>query len=230
MPADLAVSRLQDLTDADKYTMMIGSGKQKILSVNATTTNFIVNYKSSDVFGVFGDGSGQLNFFWEDVKYIHANEIDVETKTPSVIYQCSLVVSDTKNPLTIQCATPEDLEHLVSTIEYFIRTSRLGHDTTLAGMPYSLQGLRLTNDGVVDKLWADSPADKAGLQLGDHLWSIGEATGDPQEKKDFEKGLSSLPVTVFVASDSDWNKASIAKNSGMTTTFRPKLRQVSLGQ
>jgi S1-C subfamily serine protease len=46
-------------------------------------------------------------------------------------------------------------------------------------MPYSLQGLRLTNDGVVDKLWADSPADKAGLQLGDHLWSIGEATGDP---------------------------------------------------
>src|SRR5208282_5928421 len=47
MPGDLAVSRLQDLTDPDKYTMKVGSGTQKILSVNATTTNLIINYKST---------------------------------------------------------------------------------------------------------------------------------------------------------------------------------------
>jgi S1-C subfamily serine protease len=89
--------------------------------------------------------------------------------------------------------------------------------------------LVLTGDCVVNKLWADSPADKAGLQLGDHLWSIGKAGDDPQEKKILETGLSTLPVTVFVASDSDWNKALIAKNSSMTPTFRPKLRKVLLG-
>jgi hypothetical protein len=274
MPGDLAVSRMQDMTDPDKYTMLIGGGKQKILSVNATTTNFIINYKSADALGGFLDGSGQLNFFWEDVKYIHTNEIDIETKTPSVIYQCSLIVSGSKNPLTIQCAGAEDLEHLVSTMQYFIRSSRLGRDTALAGMPYLTQGLRLNNDCVVEKLWANSPADHAALQLGDHLWSVGKEARDQQEKKDLEAGLSTyangnnngpsfadshsesapsntgsqpvastqmqpnlaprlvgsaqVPITVFAASDSDWNKALIAKNSGMTFTFRPRLRKISL--
>jgi hypothetical protein len=35
-------------------------------------------------------------------------------------------------------------------------------------------------------------------------------------------------VTLFVASDADWIKANIARNSGMTNVFRPKLRKVSL--
>jgi hypothetical protein len=136
-------------------------------------------------------------------------------------------------------------------MQYFIRSSRLARDTALGGMPYRLQGLVLNNDLVVDKLWANSPASnavsyietaqpnhvaqldasqqvKAGVVLGDHLWSVGKTTGDQQEKKDFEKGLSALPVTLFVTSDSEWNKALIAKNSNMTPTFRPKLRNVLL--
>jgi hypothetical protein len=209
-----------------------------------------IHYKSADPFG-FLSGNGLMNFLWEDVKYIHANEIDIETKNPYVIYQCSLVVSGSKYPLTIQCATSDDLEHLVSTMQYFIRSSRLARDTALGGTPYRLQGLVLNNDLVVDKLWANSPAwnavsyietaqpnhvaqldasqqVKAGVVLGDHLWSVGKTAGDQQEKKDFEKGLSTLPVTLFVASDSDWNKALIAKNSNMTPTFRPKLRKLLL--
>jgi hypothetical protein len=176
-----------------------------------------------------GGGNGLMNFLWGDVKYIHTNEIDVETKNPTVIYQCSLVVSGSKYPLTLQCATADDLEHLVSTMQYFIRHSRLNHDTALAGMPYLHQGLVFGNDDVVEKLWGNSPADKAGIGLGDHLWSVGKPTSDPQEKKDFEKALSTLPVTLFVASDADWIKANIARNSGMTNVFRPKLRKVVLG-
>ncbi len=197
MPGDLAVSRLQDLTDVDKYTMKLGHETEKILSVNATTTNFIVNYKSGDAIGGFLSGSGQMNFFWEDVKYIHSDEIDIETKNPSVIYQCSLIVSGSKDALTIQCASIDDLNHLVSTMEYFIRSSRLGHDAQPAGLPYPTQGLRFNGiENVINLLWAGSPAAlavspmetaqpnlaaqpgasqqvKAGLELGDHLWSVG---------------------------------------------------------
>ena len=249
MPADLAVSRMQDLTDADKYTMMIGGSKQIIKTVNATNSTLTISYKSTDPFDVLGGGKDPLNFFWEDLKYIHVDEIDVisarsptanavgdgsGTQQPNIIYQCSLVVSGAKYPLTIQCASAGDLEHLVSTMEFFIRTSRLAHDTALAGMPYPSQGLRLNNDRVVEKLWSNSPADK-GLSLGDHLWSVGKPTSEQQEKKVLEAGLSpnqgglsSLPVTVFVASGLDWDNAQMtARQSDSTNNvIHPKLRKV----
>jgi hypothetical protein len=63
---------LQGVTDPDKYTMMIGSGKQQIQSITTTTTNLIINYKSTDPFNMF-NGPGQLNYFWEDVLYIHTS-------------------------------------------------------------------------------------------------------------------------------------------------------------
>jgi hypothetical protein len=229
MPGDLAVSRMQDLTDPDKYTMKIGSGKQVILSVNATTTNLIVHYKSTDAIGGFLDGGGLLNFFWEDVKYIHANEIDIQTKIPSIIYQCSLVVSGSKNPLTIQCASPEDLEHLVSTMQYFIRSSRLTHDTALTGMPYPSQGLRLNNGCVVEKLWTGSPMEKAGVHLGDMIWSVEKNAGLPPERKALETQLSALTASahnLFVVSPLDREKAQIEMNQNHTSSLNPKRRKV----
>jgi hypothetical protein len=230
MPGDLAVSRLQDLTDANKYTMKIGSGIQNISSVNATATNLIVNYKSTDPLAL--GGSGPINIFWEDVKVIHVNEIDHFSKAgvqTDSAYQFGLVASGAKIPFTIQCASPDDLQHLVSTIEYFIRNSRLGHDTALGGMPYPSQGVILTNDNVVDKLWTDSPMDKAGIQLGDHLWSVGVITPKPQSRNELEAGLASLPVTLFAASSSVWDKALIAFHApGQGNPFKPKLRKMVL--
>jgi hypothetical protein len=251
MPVDVAVSRMQDLIDPDKYTLMIGGSKQIMTSVNPTSTTLTIDYKGADLFNVLGSGNGPIHFLWEDVLYIHANEIDVEANTPSVIYQCSLVVSGSKIPLTLQCATAADLEHLVSTMQYFIRNSRLGHDTALAGMPYRLQGMILVDDNQVQKLWADSPAGHAvssietaqpnrvaqlgasqqvaGLALGDHLWSVGFITPKQQERKDLEAGLSTLPVTLFTASASVWDKALIAFHSpGQGNPFKPKLRKVTL--
>jgi hypothetical protein len=61
-------------------------------------------------------------------------------------------------------------------MKYFIRSSCLSHDTALAGMPYPSQGLVLGGEGLVEKLWANSPIDKAGVQLGDMVWSLEKNT------------------------------------------------------
>jgi hypothetical protein len=227
MPGDLAVSRTQGVTDPEKYTLIIDGDKKTIVNIATTTTNLIINYKSTDPFNL--DGAGQLNHFWEDVLYIHTDEIDVEDKTPYQIFQLSLVVSGAKHAMTIQCSRADDLKHLVSALQYFIRNSRLGHDTALAGMPYENQGMLLAGDNQVQKLWADSPAGRAGVNLGDHLWSVGFITPKQQEMKDVEAGLQSNSV-LYSASNAVWDKALMAYHApGQGNPFKPKLRKVILG-
>jgi hypothetical protein len=168
-----------------------------------------------------------ITLFWEDVLYIHSDEIDAQSKVPLVMFQCSLIGSGAKNAITFQCAGANDLKHLVSTMEYFIRNSRLGHDTALAGMPYPTQGLRFNGtENVINLLWADRPADKAGLKLGDRLGSVGKVSNEQQDKPVFESALASLPVTLYAVSPTDWDKALIAKNSGAAKFLSPKLRKV----
>jgi hypothetical protein len=72
--------------------------------------------------------------------------------------------------------------------------------------------LVLNNDGVVDKLWAESPMDKAGVALGNQLWSIGRVPSQKQERKDLETGLQSVPVTFFAISPAEWTRALLARN------------------
>jgi len=245
MPWDMAVSRLQDLIDPDKYTMFIGSSKEKITFITPNNTNLIITYKSTDPFDIWGS-SGPINIFWEDVLYIHTDAIysgasvlpshvarleasqQVAPEIKPQVYQLSLVSSSSKYALTIQCATAADMSHLASTLEYFIRHSRLGHDTALAALPYPAQGVWLNNDCVVEKLWANSPVDKAGVKLGDHLLSVGKLTSEQQNKNDLEKSLSSSAV-FYAASSADWDKALIdSRAPGEGNPFRPKLRKVIL--
>jgi hypothetical protein len=228
IPPDVAVSRIGDLTNPDKYTMMIGKDKQVVSLVNANTTGLTISYKSTDPFGVLTGGSGPVNYLWEDMKAIHVSEIDVETDSPVTVYQISAIAEGAKIPLTFQCATTANLQHLVSALEYFIRNSRLAHDAQPGGLPYPYQGLVLTNDGVVEKLWAGSLMDKAGVQLGNHFWSIGTITSEKQGKDDLEAGLRSLPVTFFETSASEWNRAMLARNPSQANSFRPKLRKIVL--
>src|SRR5665213_351249 len=231
MPVDLATSRMQDLTDADKYTMMIGGGKQIILSVITNNSTLTIHYKSTDPFGkLFGD-NGQMNIFWEDVKAIHVSEIDVQSKNPTVTYQFSLIADGAKYPFSIQCATAENLEHLVSTMEYFIRNSRLGHDTALTGMPYPSQGLVLTNDCLVNKLWADSPMDKAGVKLGDMIWSLEKNTQIPQERKDLETQLAAMGPgqhSFYVANNADFTQAQGDVAFHRASSLNPKRKKMYL--
>jgi len=236
MPGDLAAGRLQDLTDTDKYTMKLGGSTQKITSVSPTSTNFTLNYKSADALGGFLSGSGQMNFFWEDVAAIHTDEVDSLLPAspgaqPAVFYQCSLIVSGSKDALAIQCATADDLKHLVSTMEYFIRHSRLGHDTALGGMPYTCQGARFKGPRVAETLWAGSPMDKAGLKCGDYVWSVDGNPYLPPRWADLQAALRSLTPgrhDLYVVSDSDWNKAFAANNADRSKPFNPLRRKTAL--
>ncbi len=63
MPGDLAVSRMQGVTDPDKYTLMIGGGKQKIISITATTTNLTIDYKSTARSAFSAAATARLIFF-----------------------------------------------------------------------------------------------------------------------------------------------------------------------
>ena len=237
MPGDLAVTRMQGVMDPDKYTMMIGSDKRIVLGINVGTTTLTIHHKSADPLnGLSGDGL--TNIVLEDVTAIHINEIDTGTKTTTVKYQFSLISEGAKYPLTIQCNSTDDLRHLVSAMEYFIRNSRLspsggglGHDTPLTGMPYPNQGLVLTNACVVEKLWADSPMDKAGVQLGDMVWSTDKNAPLPPERKTLETILAGLTPgshDLYLVSPEERNKAQILMNQTHSSNFNPKRRKVSL--
>ena len=229
IPGDVAVSRMRDLADPDKYTMKIGREKQTLLSANVTTTGLTINYKSPDLFhAVTGDGGSQWNVLWEDINAIHVSEIVSETNGPVTYFQISAIADGAKIPFTLQCSTKANLQHLVSALEYFIRNSRLGHDAQPGGLPYPTQGLRLNNNCVVDKLWADSPADKVDLTLGDHVWSVGKISDGQQSRGDIEKGLTSSAI-LYVVSPAEWERALAASRvPGQALGFRPKLRKVVL--
>ena len=190
MPAELAFDRVRDLADADKYTFKMGSSTLKILSVAPSNTTLSIAFKSTDPFDVLGGSPNQINIFLEDVKFIHVNEMDVKGKVP--VYQISVVAGGTKRPLTFQCASADDVEHLVSALEYFIRSSRVGHDIPLASLPYVNQGLRLNGGCEVTTLWANSPAGKTNLNVGDTLWSIGKDGAYQSKNADLEAGLNAL--------------------------------------
>ncbi|HXL74093.1 MAG TPA: hypothetical protein VN963_10775, partial [bacterium] len=247
LDAAIAGQRLQDLQDPDKYTLRRGRETDKVLGVNLLSTNLVVSFKSSDALGGFVDGSNKTSFYWEDVKTIHVNQL---VSAGVTLYQCGVIADGMKEPFTLQCPRAEDLKHLISALEFWIKTSQ-GHYAPLTGMPYLNQGLVLNNDCVVDKLWADSPAwnavsyietaqpnrvaqleasqqVKAGVALGDHLWSIGKVTPEKQERNDLEAGLQTLPVTFFVVPHAEWEKAMTARNQNRANSFRPKLKKVVL--
>ncbi len=119
MTADMASRRLEDLQMPEKYSLMIGREKQKVLSFITSYTNFILTYQGNSPLGGLLGESSKIQFYWEDVQAIHCDEIEIETGTthPRLLYQCSLVVSGLKKPLTVQCASTKDLIHLVSALE-----------------------------------------------------------------------------------------------------------------
>jgi S1-C subfamily serine protease len=116
-------------------------------------------------------------------------------------------------------------------MEYFIRASRLAHDTALAGMPYPNQGLRLNNQCLVEVLWANSPANQAGLKLGDMVWSLEKDALLQPERKNLEAALQALtsgPHTLYIVSPADRDKGLVQMNQDHTNYFNPKRHKLSL--
>jgi len=107
----------------------------------------------------------------------------------------------------------------------------LGHDAQPGGMPYPSQGLRLNHDCLVTTLWANSPADRAGVSLGAMVWSVDKNAPLPPEREKLETQLGSLTSgshDLFLVSPMDREKALIQMNQSHTTYFNPKRQKISL--
>ena len=222
MDADMATRRLEDLQDSEKYTVRLGQDQEKVLNIVMTASNCVLTTQSGLV-GLLGDTS-KIEIYWEDVKEIHASEIH-STKS---FYKCSLLATGLKKPLTVQCATAENLERLISALEFKLKTSR-GTIAPIVAMPYLNQGLRLDKNGVVTTLWADSPMDKAGLVLGDHVWSLEKNTEFQQSKIELEAGLQSLtasPHLLYKVGAAGWKRASDDMRTNGFDSIKPLRRTV----
>ncbi|HXL73650.1 MAG TPA: hypothetical protein VN963_08510, partial [bacterium] len=101
----------------------------------------------------------------------------------------------------------------------------------LTGMPYLHQGLVFNNQGMVEKLWSNSPMDKAGVPLGDMVWSVDKNAPLPPEQKKLETQLDALtsgPHDLFLVSPVDRDKAIVQMNQDHTNNFNPKRQKVAL--
>jgi hypothetical protein len=139
-------------------------------------------------------------------------------------YQATLIVNDGKKPFVVQCDKAVDLNHLVSAMEFWIKSAENGKAVPLASMPYSNQGLRLNNASEITALWADSPAGKTGLKWGDIVWSLDENPANPQNKTNLEKVLSALSPgdhTLNTLTTADWQKAKNDYYNGSGKVFNP---------
>ncbi len=230
MGLTMASRRVSDLTDRDKFTMKLGRAAKKILTVNATTTNFTVTYQDADQIGGFLNGTSKMDYYWEDVKAIHVNTIQ---SAAGAIYQMTLVAAEAKQPFTVQCHSPADLQHLVSALKFWFKTFRgtAAPPVLIQGMPYLSQGLRLNNDSALDLLWADSPAAKAGLVLGDRIWSLEKNTDNRQSKTQLETALQALAPgqhILYKVTAEGWQRALADMRANQLDTLMPLRHRVRL--
>jgi hypothetical protein len=116
-------------------------------------------------------------------------------------------------------------------MEFFIRVSNGGHDAPINSLPYPSQGVILGGDNKVEMLWAGNPADKTGVVLGDHLWSLDKNMDSQQGRGDLEKGLQTLAPgqhSLSVVNPKVWNKAEDEEKNTATGDFNPTRRQMEL--
>jgi hypothetical protein len=228
MGGDMAYRRLTDM-QGEKYSVRWGNDKVSVVTINPTASNLILKVQS----GIsLLDGPSNADFYWEEVKALHCDEIKTTTigKPIQKTYQISLFLAESKKTITIQCATPADLQHLVSALEYYIKLSR-GNIAPITPMPYLNQGIRFDNNGEIKTLWADSPMDKAGLVLGDFIWSVEKYTEHQQSKSELEAALQALtpgPHIAFKVIAKGWKMALANKIADDPDSFRPLRRKVSL--
>jgi hypothetical protein len=225
----MAVNRLGDLEVESEYSLRVGQGGQKITSITPSATGVVIVTEGGLPLGSFLGGGSNIEFYWEDVLTIYCNELDVkENGKTKVIYQCSLTATNLNQPLVVQCYTVNNLKHLVSALEYFIKASQ-GKYVTVTGMPYLNQGMVLGDEGKITAIWAGSPADNGELQLGDHLWSVnGEAHKSPSDLKAELQALPSGKQTIEVVTPKDWDTEKEKESRLKSKNFHPNLLEFEL--
>jgi hypothetical protein len=230
MGADMASHRLADLQDPDKFSVFQGHDQKTVLTVVPTTSDLTLSFKGP--LGNLLGGETKMEFYWEDVKAIHCYGIVTGTDNPQTVYQCGLEITGSRKPLVIRCASSAGMVHMVSALEYFIRTAQGGKAAPLGSLPYLNQGVRLGGEGVVDLLWDNSPAGKAGIRLNDAIWCLGPVDlGAPQGKKNLEAGLQALAPgrhELYLVTAADWLKAKADVDIHSVETFNPPRHRVML--
>jgi hypothetical protein len=229
MNYDMASRRLEDLTDSEKYVVRLGRDKRKLLTITPSASNFVLTFPPGLL-----DSVARLEIYWEDVKALHVNQIEVssptETQRAQIIYQLALFVSDGKKPLIIQTNSAANLERLVSALEFDLKNSR-GTYAPITGLPYLNQGLRLASDGKITTLWADSPMDKAGVKLGEIAWSLNQNTKQQQPVANLITGLQTLAPGMYdfyLVTTAEWAKALHDRDYNHSYSFNPARQKVLL--
>lgn len=221
----MATNRVGDLAVESEYSLRVGQGGQKIVSVTPSATGLIIAAEGGlPLGGILGDGS-KLGFYWEDVQAIYCDELDTPSKK---IYFFVLKAANLNQPLVVECNNPNNLGHLVSAFEYFIKTAQ-GKRVPVTGMPYLNQGLVLGDEGKITAIWQNSPADNGELQLGDHLWSVhDEVHKSPSELETALQDLPSGKQAIEVVTPQDWNAEAEKENRLKSKNFHPNLLDVEL--
>jgi hypothetical protein len=83
----------------------------------------------------------------------------------------------------------------------------------------------------MEVLWANSPADKAGVQLGDMVWSLEKNAPLQPERKNLETqltGLTSGVHSLYIVSPADRDKGLVEMNANHTNNFNPQRHKVVL--
>jgi len=234
----MAGNRLSDLSDPEKYTVRLGHEVLKIQSAVASSTGLTLSFQTGFSLGdltsgFLGDPSKKgMGFYWEDVRAIHCNLIEPGSRSenPRSFYQCTILVSGKKPPLTVQCESAEDLSHFVSSIQFWIKQVKGAH-APLGSLLYLCQGVQLDSQGAVKTLWADSPTAQTGLKEGDLIWSVGTNPAFHPASSDLETSLQALtpgPHDLYVISPADWDNAKMAHNKRNPAPFNPIRRKVTL--
>jgi ParB/RepB/Spo0J family partition protein len=221
----MAVNRVGDLAVESEYSLRVGQGGRKITSVTPSATGLTIVTEGGLPLGGFFGGGSAIGFYWEDVLNIYCDELD----TPSgKIYQFVLIATNLNQPLVVQCYTPNNLKHLVSALEYFIKSAQ-GKYVPVTGMPYLNQGMVLGDEGKITALWAGSPAEKAQAQIGDHLWAVnGSAHQTPSALEAQLQALPSGSQEMEVVTSKDWDREVEKENRLHSKQLRPNLLDLEL--
>jgi len=245
----MAVNRVGDIAVESEYSLRIGQSGQKITSVTPSATGLnIAIERGLPLGGLLGGGSA-LGFYWEDVQTIYTCELDSkEDGKTKPLYYFFLYATNLNQSLVIQCNTTNNLNHLVSAFEYFIKAAQ-GKYVPVTAMPYLNQGLVLGDENKITALWAGSPADQAGLTFKDHVWLLpnrpqadGQGLNVPipeqgigivrqESKADLEAALQALPSgkqTIEVVTPEDWQAARAKESREHNSKLEPKLTAVEL--
>jgi len=247
MGSDMAYHLIMDLQGSEKYTVYWGGDKVQVTNIITGASQITLTLQNGLIPLL---GSSKFDFYWADLKIFHVNLIEfVDPKIangnngpmaqPNLathlvgsrhVYQCTLVLAESKKPLTLQCNNPVDMERLVSALEFYIKLSGT-NAVPINGLPYLNQGVRLDKEGKIITLWAGSPMDKARMVLGDFLWSVGTKTDHQQSQSEMETGLQNLrPGTnpFYYVTARGWKLALQVSGPNEPDYFRPLRRKANL--